>query len=237
MKINFEIKEKEKIKLKKFLLGGLFVIFSYQLVYFISSEIIYNTPFFKDITEKIMSYENITNILNIGIKFNYQPFFSFMIIIYFGSFFWWTCITPFLIYKYLDKNTIMQLFYSSLLFLFVAIIIFFIFPFKIYEQDQWGEQIKYVDNFLNSTILFLYKIEYKRNLLLPSIHVSNSWFCFIVFRGENKKKLPKSIIFIQFFLAILVYFSTFLLKQHYILDGIISIILVEFVYFIVKKNL
>ncbi len=234
MDINFKTREEEKIKLKKFILGGLFLIIAYQLVYFISSEIIYKTDFFKEFTCKIVN-EKTKNILDLGIKIEYHSFYSLMIIVYFGSFAWWACITPYLIYKYLDKKAITQLFFSSLLFLLVAMVIFFLLPLNIEEADQWKKLIENDKNFLNKMIIFLYRIENKRNLLLPSIHVSNSWFCFIVFRGENKKKFPKSIVFIQFFLAILVYFSTFLLRQHYILDGIVAIILVELIYFIVKK--
>ncbi|WP_161598042.1 phosphatase PAP2 family protein [Italian clover phyllody phytoplasma] len=109
-------------------------------------------------------------------------------------------------------------------------------PLEIEATDQCEKQIEENKNFLNKIIIFLYRMEYKRNLLLPSIHCSNSWFCFIVFRGENKKNFLKQIVFIQFFLAILVYFSTFLLRQHYILDGIVAIILVELICFIVKKT-
>ncbi|WEK82789.1 MAG: hypothetical protein PR2021_7270 [Candidatus Phytoplasma pruni] len=235
MKINFKTREEEKIKLKNFILGGLFLIIAYKLVYFISSEIIYKTHFFQVLTRKIVN-EKTKRILDLCIKIEYHSFYSLMIIVYFGSFAWWACITPYLIYKYLDKKAIKQLFFSSLLFLLVAMVIFFLLPLEIEETDQWKEQIEGNEFFLNKIIIFLYRIEYKRNLLLPSIHVSNSWFCFIVFRGENKKNFPKSIVFIQFFLAILVYFSTFLLRQHYILDGIVAIILVELICFIFKKH-
>ncbi|WP_017192773.1 hypothetical protein [Italian clover phyllody phytoplasma] len=85
MKINFKIREEEKIKLKNFILGGLFLIIAYQLVYFISSEIIYKTHFFQVFTRKIVNEET-KRILDLCIKIEYHSFYSLMIIVYFCSF-------------------------------------------------------------------------------------------------------------------------------------------------------
>ncbi|WP_038104557.1 hypothetical protein, partial [Vaccinium witches'-broom phytoplasma] len=124
------------------------------MVYFISSEIIYKTHFFQVFTRKIVNEET-KRILDLYIKIEYNSFYSLMIIVYFGSFAWWACITPYLIYKYLDKKAIKQLFFSLLLFLLVAMVIFFLLPLEIEAKDQWKEQIEGNENFLNKIIIFL----------------------------------------------------------------------------------
>uniref|UniRef100_UPI001266E66E hypothetical protein n=1 Tax=Milkweed yellows phytoplasma TaxID=208434 RepID=UPI001266E66E len=96
--------------------------------------------------------EETKRILDLYIKIEYHSFYSLMIIVYFGSFAWWACITPYLIYKYLDKKAIKQLFFSLLLFLLVAMVIFFLLPLEIEAKDQWKEQIEGNENFLNKII-------------------------------------------------------------------------------------
>ena len=76
---------------------------------------------------------------------------------------------------------------------------------------------------------FIYAIDKPLNLF-PSIHCVVSWFCFIGIRG--RKNVPKAYRILSCVLAILVFVSTQVTKQHYIVDVVGAVAIVELTYFI-----
>ncbi|WP_341266650.1 phosphatase PAP2 family protein [Candidatus Phytoplasma fraxini] len=196
------------------------------------------------------------NILNLGLNERLKnnnlsfPVFSFsscFVFIYIGSFFWWYLITPILAYKYLysengsDPKILHCLFKSFFIFLFIASMIFCIFPIQCLEikdfKDITSKDHNSICKFLivksNLLLKQIYDLDCTRLNCLPSFHVSNSWFCYIPFRIKQNKKIPKKVIYFQFIIAVLVFISTFVIKQHYIMDGICSIVLVELIFSLV----
>ncbi|MBS2126117.1 phosphatase PAP2 family protein ['Fragaria x ananassa' phyllody phytoplasma] len=220
-------------------------ILSYYLITETTIKILHNNP------QKVAIYNNKTNekILNLGINILNNPDIkhSFLVIIliimsliYLGAGFWWIIFTPYLVYKHLNKDRIYQIFISLFVVLLITLIIFFIFPVQITDNYQWNyQQLKDTNSNLKQLLYHLLKLIYEhdsnRNNLLPSLHVSNSWFCYIVFR--NNKHISKKIIYSQLIIALLVFVSTFVIKQHYIMDGIFAIILVEIVVLCVSKQI
>ncbi|MEZ0180162.1 phosphatase PAP2 family protein ['Camptotheca acuminata' phytoplasma] len=177
-------------------------------------------------------------ILNLGIDFknlsqNKNQFFSYFIFIYLAWFVWWPFITPFFAYKYLDIKKINILFKIFYVILFITAIFFFLLPVEYLKEYQ----LKSSSGFTHFLIQKLYNLDGGSFNALPSLHVSIGWFCYIIFRFDKTNSIPKKIILFQFIMAILVFISTFAIRQHYIMDGICSIILVETVfYFFQKKN-
>lgn len=80
---------------------------------------------------------------------------------------------------------------------------------------------------------FLYQIDPATNLF-PSIHCLVSWFCYIGIRGQ--KQVPKWYRGFSCVFAILVFVSTQVTKQHYIVDIIGAVIIAEFTYKVGQKT-
>ncbi len=68
--------------------------------------------------------------------------------------------------------------------------------------------------------------------LMPSMHCTQSWFCWIAVR--NNDRIPKAykIFTLVFVLAICI--STVTTKQHYVLDSVVGVFLAEIIYQLVK---
>jgi membrane-associated phospholipid phosphatase len=85
----------------------------------------------------------------------------------------------------------------------------------------------------NQVALWLYSIDAADNLF-PSIHCLVSWFCYLGIRG--RKEIPHWYQRVSMVIAILVFASTLLTKQHVIVDVAGGILLAEFCFFIGKKT-
>ena len=70
--------------------------------------------------------------------------------------------------------------------------------------------------------------------LFPSIHCLVSWFCYLGIRG--RKEIPRWYQSVSMVIAILVFASTLLTKQHVIVDVAGGILLAEFCFFIGRKT-
>lgn len=70
--------------------------------------------------------------------------------------------------------------------------------------------------------------------LLPSIHCYVSWLCYKVIKGA--KEIPVWYQAFSFVFAVLVIISTQVLKQHYIVDAITAVILVELFWALFKRG-
>ena len=85
----------------------------------------------------------------------------------------------------------------------------------------------------NQAALWLYSIDAADNLF-PSIHCLVSWFCYLGIRG--RKEIPRWYQSVSMVIAILVFASTLLTKQHVIVDVAGGILLAEFCFFIGRKT-
>ena len=88
-------------------------------------------------------------------------------------------------------------------------------------------------NFSESIVMWIYNSAGPRNAN-PSMHVLMSWLCIIGVRMD--KKMPKLAKIIIWTLTISICISTQTLKQHYIIDLISAIALVEATYWIFRKS-
>ena len=70
--------------------------------------------------------------------------------------------------------------------------------------------------------------------LFPSFHCFASWMCFIGVRGVKEVKLWLKIA--SFFAALLTFASTMLVKQHYFMDFIPSVIIAELFWYLSRKT-
>ena len=76
---------------------------------------------------------------------------------------------------------------------------------------------------------FLYQIDKPVNLF-PSIHCMASWFCCIGIRGD--KKVPVWYKIVSVMIAVLVFVSTLVTKQHVIVDVIGGVAVAELTWFV-----
>ena len=76
---------------------------------------------------------------------------------------------------------------------------------------------------------FLYQIDKPVNLF-PSIHCMASWFCCIGIRRD--KKIPVWYKIVSVMIAVLVFVSTLVTKQHVIVDVIGGVVVAELTWFV-----
>jgi len=70
--------------------------------------------------------------------------------------------------------------------------------------------------------------------LFPSFHCFTSWMCFVGVRGAKEANLSLKIA--SFFAALLIFASTMLVKQHYFVDFIPSVIIAELFWYLSCKT-
>ncbi|MDV3195950.1 MAG: phosphatase PAP2 family protein [Candidatus Phytoplasma stylosanthis] len=238
-------KENEKYSKKEYIKKFLFLVFIQQASYHFVLFFIYKNERMipRYISENLISEKNNwwINILNLGLNNKFGEtlgfpdikYFENFVFIYLISILWWYFLTPFFVYKYLDKKTIKSLYKSTFIVLFFSLLIFIIFPIEALKIFQF-KTFKY-GSISGKLLEKIYEIDYTRLNSLPSLHVAISFLCYIPFRLKNNN-VPKKVFWFQFIMAFLVFISTFAIKQHYIADGIISIILVELVYFLISRK-
>lgn len=88
-------------------------------------------------------------------------------------------------------------------------------------------------NFTESLVMMIYMAAGPRNAL-PSMHTLNSMLCILGIRGN--KKIPKWIVILTWAFNIAIIISTQTTKQHYIIDLIVSVVIAEAVYWIVRNS-
>ncbi|MFG6084406.1 MAG: hypothetical protein AB3F67_0760 [Candidatus Phytoplasma solani] len=144
-------------------------------------------------------------------------------------------LAPFLIYKYLDKKTERQLLISLFILVIVSLGFFIIFPVEVITEFQF-KNLEPETNIIDWMITSIYKADNNSRFnSLPSLHVGLSWLCYVGFRKKQTKPIPKTLVYSKLFFCIMVFISTFAIKQHYIMDGIVAILLVEIIFFCVGK--
>jgi membrane-associated phospholipid phosphatase len=144
------------------------------------------------------------------------PLIPAWIIVYYGcyvSWFWGYIIAA----RQNDK-----LFYGFFVRVFFSLIVAFLF-FTLFPLEISRPEIT-EPGFFNSCVRFLYSIDRPFNLL-PSLHCFYNWMIYVQIRG--RKEYPLALRIFIFLLALAVFASTLFMRQHYILDIVVAVLLVE----------
>ena len=163
---------------------------------------------------------------DLSLEFDHRiPVVSWFIYIYFLCYLFW--IFNILLSGKISKEHFYKVITTSFISITICGIIFIIFPTTIQRPE-----IKTVG--ISTFLLnYLYHIDHPVNLF-PSIHCLSSWLAYIAIR--NQKEISIWYRLFSFAFAVLVFISTQVLKQHYIIDVLAGIILVEIVWFFQNKT-
>jgi membrane-associated phospholipid phosphatase len=82
-------------------------------------------------------------------------------------------------------------------------------------------------------VMWIYQAAGPRNAL-PSMHTLMSWLCILALRLDKKIPLVNKIIIWVLSLAIII--ATQTLKQHYIIDLIVGLLLAEAAYWLLRNS-
>lgn len=89
------------------------------------------------------------------------------------------------------------------------------------------------DGFWNQAMIWLYSIDVADNLF-PSIHCLVSWFCFLGIRG--RQEIPKWYQYLSCVIAVCVFLSTLMTKQHVVWDVAGGVILAQICFTVFGKT-
>ena len=149
------------------------------------------------------------------------PFVPEFLVIYFGCYVFWA--VNYILIARQDRRSVFQFFTSRC----VCLVSFLAFPTTNTRPLITGSGL------WNQAALWLYSIDAADNLF-PSIHCLVSWFCYLGIRG--RKEIPRWYQSVSMVIAILVFASTLLTKQHVIVDVAGGVLLAEFCFFIGRKT-
>mgnify|MGYP000155158033 FL=1 len=153
------------------------------------------------------------------------PFVPQFLVIYFGCYFFWA--VNYILIARQDRRSVYQFLQGYLVSRCICLGFFLAYPTTntrplITDGGLW-----------NQAALWLYSIDAADNLF-PSIHCLVSWFCYLGIRG--RKKIPVWYQSVSMVIAVLVFASTLLTKQHVIVDVAGGILLAELCFFIGRKT-
>ena len=153
------------------------------------------------------------------------PFVPEFLMIYFGCYVFWA--VNYILIARQDRRSVYQFFTVDFISRCVCLVSFLAFPTTNTRPLITGSGL------WNQAALWLYSIDAADNLF-PSIHCLVSWFCYLGIRG--RKEIPRWYQSVSMVIAILVFASTLLTKQHVIVDVAGGILLAEFCFFIGRKT-
>ncbi len=156
---------------------------------------------------------------------NYIPFISHFVYFYYLYY-----ILPILflwLLSFDNKEKFYQVFISLLIVVIVCSIIYIIYPVQIIRPEI---KIKGLSSLL---VNLVYKVDDKAINCLPSLHCVFS--CGLIYSSLINDKLNIKVKLLSVFLGVMIILSTVFIKQHYIIDGIIGILLYFIIQFICKK--
>jgi membrane-associated phospholipid phosphatase len=230
----------QKTKKKLVIIFLIFLSFSFKSLIYKLVQKMSNWKIFPKI-KIIKDNTDFNYFLNFGLPINQIiPFKEQMIFVYsFLFLIWINIISLIFMFLYIDNKILKKIIIINISFALIAFLFFVSFPFQLNETflKQNLENIQkdsYSFHFLN----LLYEKDKPGINLIPSMHASCSWLCFIIFRYQNNKgknKVPKKVIFIQLFFSLLIFYSTIAIRQHGLLDLLIAILLIELIFFIIIK--
>ena len=153
------------------------------------------------------------------------PFVPEFLMIYFGCYVFWA--VNYILIARQDRRSVYQFFTGDFISRCVCLVSFLAFPTTNTRPLITGSGL------WNQAALWLYSIDAADNLF-PSIHCLVSWFCYLGIRG--RKEIPRWYQSVSMVIAILVFASTLLTKQHVIVDVAGGILLAESCFFIGRKT-
>lgn len=153
------------------------------------------------------------------------PFVPQFLIIYFGCYLFW--VVNYILIARQDRDSVYRFFTCDFISRCVCFLIYLVFP------TTNTRPILEIGGFWNEAARCLYTVDSADNLF-PSIHCLVSWFCYLGIRG--RKEIPRWYQKCSMIVAILVFLSTLLTKQHVIVDVISGVLLAEGCFFIGKKT-
>ena len=149
------------------------------------------------------------------------PLIPAFILVYFGCYIFW--VINYLLIS-LREEEIKYRFFTADLYARIICFLFFVFyPTTNVRPELVGNGI-----FVQG-MRFLYQIDKPVNLF-PSIHCMASWFCCIGIRRD--KKIPVWYKIVSVMIAVLVFVSTLVTKQHVIVDVIGGVVVAELTWFV-----
>lgn len=149
------------------------------------------------------------------------PVIPEFVFIYLGCYIFW--VANYIIIARQGKEYCMRFVFADILSRLICGVFYLFLPTtnirpNLVETDIWTTLLKYV-----------YATDAASNLF-PSIHCLVSWFCYIGIRG--KKNIPKWYRIFSCIFAILVFISTQVTKQHYIVDVIGGVVIAELTFYV-----
>lgn len=158
------------------------------------------------------------------------PFIPEFIFIYFGCYVFWA-LGIFVLYRTKDKKRCYDMVLSVLICHVICFFIYVLFPTTTLIRPD-------LSNYSGSNIsMLICKLCFSSDTpynLLPSMHCTVSWFCYMAIR--NRKEISFGYRLFSLLFCFAIFASILFTKQHYVWDIVPSIVLCEVVYFIVKKT-
>lgn len=183
-------------------------------------------------------YSEVHNVIGVDYSFIFQtlndwiPFVPSTIYIYVFAYPFW--IFSFFYIGYRSKE---NMYYILLLVLFtftIAGLTYFFFQSDVQSWRETSELFGQTDlNFTEQLVMNIYNAAGPRNAM-PSMHTIMSYLVIMGVRMDKKMPKGMKIFFLVIGWGIII--STQTLKQHYIIDAITGIALVEFFYWILKPT-
>lgn len=153
------------------------------------------------------------------------PFEPQFLIIYFGCYIFW--IINYILIARQDKKSVYQFFTADFLSRCICLVFFLAFPTTNTRPVITGS------GFWDRATQWLYSIDAADNLF-PSIHCLVSWFCYIGIR--DRKEIPEWYKQVSLGIAVLVFISTLLTKQHVLVDVAGGVLLGTVCFMVGKKT-
>lgn len=135
------------------------------------------------------------------------PFVPQFLIVYFGCYIFWA--VNYILIARQDRKSVYQFFTADFLSRCICLVFFLAFPTTNTRPVIQGSGL------WDQAALWLYSVDAADNLF-PSIHCLVSWFCYIGIRG--RKEIPVWYQNVSLGIAVLVFVSTLLTKQHVLVD-------------------
>lgn len=153
------------------------------------------------------------------------PFVPQFLVVYFGCYLFWA--VNYILIARQERHRVYQFFTGDFLSRCICLVFFLVYPTTntrpvITDAGLW-----------NQAALWLYSVDAADNLF-PSIHCLVSWFCYLGIR--RNQTVPVWYQRVSMVIAVLVFVSTLLTKQHVIADVAGGVILAELCFCIGRKT-
>lgn len=153
------------------------------------------------------------------------PFIPQFLLVYFGCYIFWG--VNYIMAARQEREQVYRFFTADFLSRCVCLVIFLAFPTTNTRPVIEG------NGFWNQAALWLYSIDDADNLF-PSIHCLVSWFSYLAVRGQEK--IPGWYKNVSWIIAVLVFISTLVTKQHVLVDVAGGIALAQICFMIGQRT-